>query len=67
MTFANEIAAYKDMQRAYVRFAEACQRLAAVCKIDRAATYPNGQPMFAPDGMMLDEDGNRSIFDDVDQ
>jgi len=28
--------------------------------------YPNGQPMFTPDGMMLDEDGNRSIFDDVD-
>ena len=28
--------------------------------------YPNGQPMFAKDGMMLDENGNRSIFDDVD-
>lgn len=28
--------------------------------------YPNGAPMFAPDGMMLDEHGNRSIFDDVD-
>lgn len=31
-----------------------------------SARYPNGQPMFAPDGMMLDEHGNRSIFDDVD-
>ena len=31
------------------------------------ATYPNGAPMFAPDGMMLDEKGERSIFDDVDQ
>lgn len=29
-------------------------------------TYPNGAPMYAPDGMMLDDDGNRSIFDDVD-
>jgi hypothetical protein len=29
--------------------------------------YPNGAPMFAPDGMMLDEQGNRSIFDDVDE
>lgn len=30
-------------------------------------TYPNGRPMFTPDGMMLDEEGNRSIFDDVDE
>jgi hypothetical protein len=29
--------------------------------------YPNGRPMFAPDGMMLDDQGNRSIFDDVDE
>lgn len=29
--------------------------------------HPNGAPMFAPDGMMLDDQGNRSIFDDVDQ
>jgi hypothetical protein len=28
--------------------------------------YPNGNPMFTPDGMMLDPDGTRSIFDDVD-
>lgn len=28
--------------------------------------HPNGNPMFAPDGTMLDEHGNRSIFDDVD-
>lgn len=28
--------------------------------------YPNGNPMFAPDGMMLNDDGTRSIFDDVD-
>lgn len=29
--------------------------------------YPNGRPMFAPNGTMLDENGNRSIFDDVDE
>jgi len=29
--------------------------------------YPNGAPMFAKDGMMLDDQGNRSIFDDVDE
>jgi sugar lactone lactonase YvrE len=31
-----------------------------------SAVHDNGAPMFAPDGMMLDKDGNRSIFDDVD-
>ncbi len=29
--------------------------------------YPNGKPMYAADGTMLDEKGNRSIFDDVDE
>lgn len=29
--------------------------------------YPNGQRMFTPGGMMLDDKGNRSIFDDVDE
>ena len=33
----------------------------------RSITYANGNPMFAPDGMMLDEHGNRSIFDDIDE
>lgn len=28
--------------------------------------YDNGAPMFTPDGTMLDANGNRSIFDDVD-
>lgn len=28
--------------------------------------HPNGAPMFSSDGTMLDEKGNRSIFDDVD-
>lgn len=27
--------------------------------------HPNGAPMYAPDGTMLDDQGNRSIFDDV--
>ena len=29
--------------------------------------YPNGKPIFAKDGTMLDERGNRSIFDDIDK
>jgi hypothetical protein len=29
--------------------------------------YNNGKPMFSSDGTMLDEHGNRSIFDDVDE
>lgn len=29
-------------------------------------THENGAPMFAADGTMLDDKGNRSIFDDVD-
>lgn len=29
--------------------------------------YENGAPMFDESGMMLDENGNRSIFDDVDE
>lgn len=28
--------------------------------------HPNGKPMYALDGTLLDEKGNRSIFDDVD-
>lgn len=36
--------------------------------VDRLkAKYPNEAPMFAPDGTMLDEHGNRSIFDDIDK
>ena len=30
------------------------------------ATHPNGQRKFASDGTMLNDKGNRSIFDDVD-
>lgn len=33
---------------------------------DVNAKYPNGAPMWAKDGTMLDENGNRSIFDDID-
>lgn len=36
-------------------------------KVMGARKYPNGAPMFAADGMMLDENGERSIFDDVDE
>lgn len=32
-----------------------------------AAKYENGSPKFAADGTMLDDKGNRSIFDDVDE
>jgi hypothetical protein len=33
---------------------------------DYDITHPNGAPKFAADGTMLDEAGNRSVFDDVD-
>ncbi len=32
-----------------------------------AMKHDNGAAMFAPDGTLLDEKGNRSIFDDVDE
>ena len=32
----------------------------------KAMRYPNGAPMFDNQLMMLDDQGNRSIFDDVD-
>ncbi|WP_457154332.1 primosomal protein N' family DNA-binding protein [Mesorhizobium sp. P5_C1] len=45
----------------------------AILRIDvrtdeqRAAKHPNGVQKWSPDGTLLDENGNRSIFDDVDQ
>lgn len=33
----------------------------------RTQTHPNGRPMWSPDGTLLDDKGNRSIFDDVDE
>lgn len=32
---------------------------------DRSQKHANGNPKFTHAGMMLDKDGNRSIFDDV--
>lgn len=29
--------------------------------------HPNGAPVWAPDGTLLNADGSRSIFDDVDE
>lgn len=34
---------------------------------EKAAKYPNGQRKYSEDRTMLDEKGNRSIFDDVDR
>lgn len=35
---------------------------------ERPTHHANGAPMFAPDGgTMLDDKGNRSIFDDIDK
>ncbi len=34
---------------------------------ERQASYPNGNPKFAHDRTLLDERGNRSVFDDVDR
>jgi hypothetical protein len=33
----------------------------------REQRHANGAPMFDESGMMLDDQGNRSIFDDVDE
>lgn len=33
----------------------------------RTLTHTNGAPIYAPSGMLLDDHGNRSIFDDVDE
>ena len=61
------------------RFAEARRlsepRAAELCKQRQAfdpitgkpACHANGAPMFDKSGMMLDDQGNRSIFDDVDE
>lgn len=49
---------------------EAAERQAMNDRSDqgwRDRKYPNGQSMYAADGTMLDERGNRSIFDDVDE
>jgi hypothetical protein len=54
----------KPFDGAKARYEDAQDKLNELRR--RHLKYPNGQPMFAPDGMMLDENGNRSIFDDVD-
>jgi len=33
----------------------------------RTLKHDNGAPKFSPNGMLLDEVGNRSIFDDLDE
>lgn len=42
---------------------------AARAAYDRQAAmkHPNGSHVFARDGTILDDNGNRSIFDDVDE
>ncbi len=39
----------------------------ALYKREATERHPNGQRMWADDGTLLDEHGNRSIFDDVDE
>lgn len=34
---------------------------------EAAARHPNGAPLYSADGTMLDDKGNRSIFDDLDE
>ncbi len=43
---------------------EECRQCEADANLRK--TYPNGAPMFRADGMMLDDQGNRSVFDDLD-
>ncbi len=33
----------------------------------RDMKHENGNPIFSPDGTMLDDRGKRSVFDDVDE
>lgn len=42
------------------------EEVRALYEADAARKYPNGAPMYAPDGTMLNDAGHRSIFDDVD-
>lgn len=50
------------------RTAEKLARLDEFTPGWRELVHPNGAPMFNPDsGTMLDDAGNRSIFDDVDE
>lgn len=37
------------------------------CPAGEKVAHPNGNPKFSPGGMLLDENGDRSIFDDVDE
>lgn len=47
--------------------AEKIRRLDDACPGWREITYPNGARMYSDKGTMLDADGNRSIFDDIDE
>ncbi len=52
------------------RAEEVCEKLGALDRVTpgwRTLRHENGTPMFSLDGTMLDDRGNRSIFDDVDQ
>lgn len=33
----------------------------------REKRHPSGAPMYSAEGMLLDDQGNRSIFDDIDE
>lgn len=39
----------------------------AKVKLAKFVRHKNGAPMFSADGTMLDDKGNRSIFDDIDR
>lgn len=58
--FARDTAGKTDSPPSYGEAARAFYEHQATMK------WANGMPMFAPDGTMLNEKGNRSIFDDVD-
>lgn len=53
----------RDGRRRLFNSFEAAQRAAA----ELNKKHTNGAPMFDYAGMMLDDQGNRSIFNDVDQ
>ncbi|HEV2674105.1 MAG TPA: hypothetical protein VGV37_06145 [Aliidongia sp.] len=55
------------MSNSEQEIAEKAARLDEVHPGWRDQKHSNGSPLWASDGTLLDERGNRSIFDDIDE
>lgn len=66
---ASEIASQDERTKIEIAIGERLNALGEKYGLRRnmGHLHPNGAPMFATDGTMLDDLGNRSIFDDVDE